>query len=330
MSDVPTAPTTAPDNAPPVPASESFYPAEPKPEDKPPEKPQAELALDEGEDPKEPESEVSKPPEGGEEDEGESISSLSELIEHYELDPDWAQSLKVSVKVDGQPAEATLADLVKSYQIGEAAERRLEEAKSKAKAQTQELADKAQALESQYAVAAELVKGAERLLDQDTKSIDWARLREEDPAEYSAKRSEVAERRASIEQMKKNAVESYQNSAGERQQQFQAQLVERRQTEESALLEKHPEWKDADKAKDEKSKLAQYLMNEGFSKPEVANALDHRLILMARKAMLYDQAQSKTSAAKKKVAKVPKVMKPGAKADSSKPKPRDAVSILYG
>ena len=59
--------------------------------------------------------EIDHEPDPQPEPEGEAIGSLPELIEHYELDPEWANTLKVPVKVDGQASEATLADLVANY-----------------------------------------------------------------------------------------------------------------------------------------------------------------------------------------------------------------------
>jgi len=92
--------------------------------------------------PPEPTAEGDPPAEEPEKEESP-ISSFSELIEHYELDPDWATTLRVPVKIDGQTSEATMADLVASYQIKEAATHRLEEAKAKAKQIVEDAAAKA-------------------------------------------------------------------------------------------------------------------------------------------------------------------------------------------
>src|SRR5690606_8155953 len=95
-------------------------------EEEAPEAETEEAAAGEGETGKEQEK-----PEG--ETEAITSSSLQELIEANEWDPEWVNALKVSVKVDGKPGEATVKDLVDSYQMRQAAEHRLEEAKAKAK-----------------------------------------------------------------------------------------------------------------------------------------------------------------------------------------------------
>lgn len=240
------------------------------------------------------------------------ISSVSELIEHLETDPEWFNGLKVQVKVNDKPVETTLSDLIKNYQIEEAAKDRLEQAKAKAQAVNQELAEKSQALEGQFAVVAKMVEGAEALLNQDVRAVDWAKLREDDPAEYAARHAEIRERRDRIELMKRDAVTSWQEAGAKTQAERLVQLRQHLQSEQSALLENLPEWRDDAKAKAEKAQLADYLLKRGFTQQDVMGASDHRLVLLARKAMLFDQGQAKVDVAKKKLAKVPKVMKPGA------------------
>lgn len=265
------------------------------------------------------EGEEIREPEGGEpqapdEAEGETpIAHLSELIQHYEpgIDLDYVNSLKVPVTVDGTPTEATIGDLVKSYQIIEAAEHRLSDAKAVAQREQEALAAKNAETEGHYRVAAELIKSAEATLERDIKAVD-PKLRDEDPAEWAARREEFAERRGFIEKMKRDTVAGYQTF-----QQTQAAEVKQKIdafTAEQAviLLQKLPEWQDAKRAETEKTELADYLIRQGFAQQELAGLIDHRHVLLARKAMLYDKSRGQVETAKKRVAKVPKVMKPGA------------------
>lgn len=333
MAEQATAPTKAPEKPTPIKSlsllAREMYGDEFKGEVKPatePEKPEPEAKPDaegaeaepEGEgneEPEEGEAEGEAEPEGDEgkeESEGEPVQTVSEFLQTLEVDPEFFSGLKVQVKVDGKPAETTVADLVKSYQIGSAAEHRLEEAKSKAKAITEEAAAKSEALKGEYAKVAKLVEHAEAMLDQDAKAIDWAKLREDDPAEYAARKAEHAERRQRIETMKRDAVAAWQQQAGKTTAE-QAEILKRHiQAEQAALLEKLPEWRDDAKAKADKAKLADYLLRQGFTSEDIMGASDHRLILVARKAMLYDEGKGKVETARKKLAKVPKVMKPGA------------------
>jgi hypothetical protein len=255
----------------------------------------------------------SETPETTEQLEEVPISSLHQIAEKFELDPDWLDTVEVDVKINGTEGKAKLADLKKSYQITQAAEQRLEEAKTKAKTEHQAITQRREALNAEYTKVASLVGQAEQLLLQDIQKTDWDKLRANDPAEYSARKSEHEERRNAIERLKASAIQSYQTTvvAGKQEsdQQRQAYLLEEREKLQSRV----PEWKDADVARKESQELASYLMANGLSKDEVENAADHRLIVMARKAMLFDRGQNKTELAKKKVLTIPKVMKPGTK-----------------
>lgn len=256
-------------------------------------------------------------PEGESEADEVVVSSLQELIEQNEWDPEWVNSLKVPVKVDGKTAEATLKDLVDGYQMRQAAEHRLEEAKAKTKTVNEELAAKSQELQAQFVAAAELIKGVESRLTDDVASINWKQLRDSDPAEYAAKKAEVAERRADIDEMKRKAVEGWQKTQETQTKELAENFKQHLAAEHAALLEKIPEWRDSEKAKAEKAELLNHLIERGFSREEAMGASDHRLLLMARDAMLLRKMKASGDVARKKMAKVPKVMKPGA------PKPSD-------
>ena len=265
----------------------------------------------------------------GQEGDGDTIQSLSDLIASQEWDPEWVDALEVDVKVDGKPAKATMSDLVRSYQIGQAAEHRLEEAKSKAKSIIEDAAARSKGLEGQYEVVAKLIEGAEALIDQDVKGIDWNKLREDDPAEYAAKKQEVADRREAVNKLKQEAGDSWRKNAETMTAERQEQINQLRQVEGEKLLTAIPEWKNEDVAKAEKAATINRALELGFTQEDVANALDHRFIVAIRDSALFRQNQAKSATAKKKVVKAPKVMRPGPKTDQ-KPKPKDAAEILYG
>jgi hypothetical protein len=269
----------------------------------------------EGEAPK-PEEEKPAPAE----DTGERpIETVSELAQHLEADPEWINTLKVAVKVDGRQAEVPLGDLIASYQKQEMADQYLKEARDAKHSTTQELAEKRNALESEYRVAADLVKSVEATLERDVKAID-PKLRDEDPAEWAARIQEFNQRRANIERMKYETVEGY-KTAMQTQAAEAGRIRDEFRTQQNALLlEKLPEWQDPKRADDEKVKLTDYAFRVGFTQPELANLLDHRQVLILRKAMLYDESRGQVDTARKRVASVPKIMKPGA------PKPREQLA----
>lgn len=97
-------------------------------------------------------------------------------------------------------------------------------------------------------------------------------------------------------------------------QQGQAQATQQAMAAETnALLAKLPEWRNSEKAQTEKQQLSTYLTTQGFSDAEVQRIADHRGVILARKAMLYDQLQSGKAGMLKQVRTAPPVVKPGTK-----------------
>jgi hypothetical protein len=248
------------------------------------------------------------------------ISSFDELTKHYEFDPAWVDTLEVDVKINGEPGKAKLSDLKANYQIREAAEARLKEAKEKARAETQIIAERRDQLNGQYAVVAGLIDKVEKSLTKDEVAINWDQLRNQDPAEWSAKREEFKQRKEEINRLKQDAVGSYQNTIAASEHENRERQQQYLQEQAQQLVEKLPEWKDPSTAKTEKTAVAEYLMNQGFTHDDISTASDHRMIILARKAMLYDKGSDKAAVTQKKVIKIPMVLKPGS------PKPQEQIS----
>lgn len=248
--------------------------------------------------------------------------SLADIIrQNFEHDPSLYAALRLPVKVDGEASEATIDELVRSYQIQSAAEKRLEEAKVRARTIQDEATAKSLKVDEHMAMAARVIQAAESALTRDIEKSNLAQLRDTDPAEYAAAITDFKARRDEVEAMKVEAVQTYRAYSDATQEELKKQHEERLLVEHEALLNAVPEWKDATKAQAEKTKLGEYLVGGmGFDPNDIATAADHRLFVMARKAMLYDEMQTHNNAATKKIATVPKVLKPGA------PKPQDQIT----
>lgn len=295
-----------------------YYEPEPKPVEIEEPKPVDTKADEEAPPVEEEPSESGEPEEGiaetaPEEDTGEiPITTWAELVEHQGWKPEWANSLKMQVTVDGIPTEATIDDLVKSYQMGEAAEHRLEKAKAFNQQQGEAWAAKHAELESHFQVVAELIKTEEANLEREIKAIP-PELRDQDPAEWAARVQEFNARRAQIAQTKATTIQKYREVADARNREGEAIKNQFLQDQHALLLDKMPEWKDGQRAEAEKAELANYLVNTGnFLPQELSDLMDHRQVLIAWKAMQYDKSRGQVNTAKKKVATVPKIMKSGA------------------
>lgn len=240
------------------------------------------------------------------------IESWQELVEAQGWDPEWAQSLRVPVKVNGEAGEATFDQLVRSYQTQEAASQVLEQAKAQREAVKQAEAEQKARWEQSIGVSAAILQEQLNTVEQAMKSPDLAKLRENDPAEYAARQHDLQQQRASVVNKIQTLAQSVQTIRAQSEQQTQQARQEQLRVESERLLEKLPSWSDPEVAQAEQSQLVDYLIGRGFSQEEAMGASDHRLILLARDAMLGQQATAKTDVAAKKVQKVPKVLKPGA------------------
>jgi len=154
------------------------------------------------------------------------ISSIEQLIEANEYDPEWFEGLKIPVKVNGEVSEATLADLRKSYQIQQAAEDRLAEAKEKSRAANQALEARQSEINAGLNVLATLIQEAETRLQKDYSKVNWDKLREDDPAEWSAKQKEMESQYANIQRLKNSAIQQYQVNSQNLTQEQQARYQE--------------------------------------------------------------------------------------------------------
>ena len=158
-----------------------------------------------------------------------------------------------------------------------------------------------------------LVQAMEQDLIGSIEGIDWNRLREEDPAEFAALTQDVEARKHQIEQYKQNIINNTNQQAQLAQREQAALYQQRLQVEQQQLLNAKPEWTNSERAQAEKSAISDYLVsNMGFAPEEAGSIIDHRFVLLAEKAMKYDQVK-KATPNKKRVVKVGnKTIKPGA------------------
>lgn len=217
---------------------------------------------------------------------------------------------KITIEVDGKVVELSKAELAGYYKNGlrqadytrktmEAAEQR-KAADAERQAALQERSLYAQNLQKMQAQ----LEGA---LEEQSR-IDWDSLLQSDPVEYLKQQALAQKRQATLQQ-------NLQQQAA-LQQQFQAEqqkaYIQTLQDQQEALLAKVPEWKDAKKASADKAALREYLLEQGYDKQSVDSVADAKAVVLARKAMLYDQMIAKASVAAKKVSTLPtKVERPG-------------------
>tara|TARA_R110000868_G_scaffold120663_2_gene320358 strand:- start:481 stop:1473 length:993 start_codon:yes stop_codon:yes gene_type:complete len=265
-------------------------------------------------------------PDEGQEDSGESqlpeegAAGEDELLtdadaDSNETDPEQSEEDENSeeeeqpqvftVKVDGKEVEVSLEELQKGYSRTQDYTRKTQQIAEVRKHAEAEL----QAVRAEREQYAHLLGALEAQVQQATQpNIDWERLYQEDPIEWVRQREVMREN-----QEKNAAIQSEKQRLSQLSQQEQMQhhqLV--LQHEQEALVAAIPEWKDSKKAAAEKAMLVQFGQKAGFSPDELKNVLDHRAVVLLRKAALYDQMVSKRGQIKPVTNNGPRPAKPGA------------------
>jgi len=231
-------------------------------------------------------------------------------VEEVEDDSEEVETIDTyAVKVDGEDGEATIDELIKSYQLEKTAQKRLQDAVEAEKASTEKA-------RQEYEQALEVMSQQLQKATQPKDDTYWNNLYENDPLEYVRQRDQERDAQA-----KQQAVQS------EQLRMRQIKLAE----EQKKLLEMIPEWKDPEVETREKAAIAAYAQTKGWTTEELGNAVDSRYVDLMRKAYLYDNLQSQKPMAKKKVKTAPKMVKSGQpklKGDSATERKRKAFDKL--
>ena len=171
-----------------------------------------------------------------------------------------------TVKVNGEEREVSLDELRNGYMM-----------QSDYSKKTAEIAERRKRLETQEETIRTKLNDAEALIRfefADLQSEEMLELKEYDPSSYWEK----------VEKVNQKAQKFQQQRALEEQ-----KMLEKKQKlfaeEQQKLLEKVPEWMDADKREAEAKELYSHLANLGFTSEEIASNTDHRLFLLARDAL---------------------------------------------
>ena len=210
-----------------------------------------------------------------------------------------------TVKVDGKEVEVTLDELQKGYSRTQDYTRKTQQI-AEARKQTEAELQAVRAEREQYA---QLLGALQAQVQQAAQpQVDWDRLYQEDPIEWMKQREVMRDN-----QERAAAIQSEQQRLAQLSQQEQAQYHEQMlQQEQQSLVEAIPEWKDSKKAQAEKTMLVQFAQKIGFTPDELKNVVDHRAVVMLRKAALYDQMMSKRGQIKPVTNNGPRPAKPGA------------------
>ena len=232
----------------------------------------------------------------------ETTEEQSELEEETEEEEKPAEVY--TVKVDGKEIEVTLDELQKGYSRTQDYTRK-----------TQQIAETRKAVEAEAAAIraereqyAQLLGALKQQLESAEAPPDLDRLYNEDPIEWVRQRELLRDKQEKLAAIQSEQARLSQLTEQQRAKELQAHLA----SQQEALIQAVPEWKDPKKAQAEKALLVEFGKKIGFSEEELKNVYDHRAVIALRKAALYDQMMSKRGQIKPVINNGPRPAKPSA------------------
>lgn len=222
--------------------------------------------------------------------------------EHQEAEQDYEDSLETpegdteaeptyTVRPDGVETEVSLEDLKKGYMMESDYRKKTSEVarmREDISNEREEFGKKISAFEQDLLLEAEDLNSAENL-----------DLKEYDPAAYYKKRDALEEKAKRLAGMREES---------------QKALVQKNQVriekEKELLFRAIPEWLDKKTMNEEITIVNDYLSGMGFEGESLQPFIDHRLLVMAKKAAMFDRIKSAKPEAKK-VQPKPKSAKAG-------------------
>lgn len=207
------------------------------------------------------------------------------------------------VKIDGDEVEVTLDELQKGYSRTQDYTRKTQALAEQRKTAEAEL----ETVRQERAYYAQMLQAMESQLTQGEPQPDWNKLYEENPHEWVRQRELWRDK-----QEKAQAVRAEQERISAIQQQELGKLRQEQLVKEAEkLTEAIPEWKDSKRASEERAKLVEAARRVGYTDGELNEVMDHRAVVLLRKAALYDELMGKKTQIKPVPAKGPRLATPG-------------------
>ena len=227
-------------------------------------------------------------------------------------DDEAEEDLLYAVKVDGEEHEVTLNELMKGYsrqsdytkKTQEISEQR-KQFQSSAERHEVEMAQIRNERQQYVQTLQNIIEGSTQSLDKFV-DVDWETLKATNPIEYVTKREEYREMQEKIQAIKHEQV-AVQSKQNDDMKQLHAQTLHR---EHQLMADALPEWGDPKKQHEIGSHIRDYARVQGFSDEEIGSLVDHRSLIVLRKAMLYDEMNS-SDVKSKKLKNKPRVVRSG-------------------
>lgn len=233
-----------------------------------------------------------------------------ELSGNEEASEEAAEEQTFTVVIDGKEVSLTAAEIAENHKNGlrqadytrktmEAAEARKSADAEAAKAKSER--DKYAKELSVYAISTDAqLKMLEAELTEELLDID--------PHEFMRKKHTLEQGQAKLAQARGELTQLTEQQKAEQDAAYQSHIAD----QQAKLLAKMPGWKDPAKVQADVAAMKAYLTTLEFA-PEEQQFPDHRMVILAHKAMQFDKLMADAKGAVKKVSALPtKVERPGA------------------
>lgn len=198
---------------------------------------------------------------------------------------------KYKVPHKGEEVELTLEELIKGNMF---------EADYRHK--TTDLSEQRKALEAKEKQVDDQLNDARLLIEEEVGAFDTPEMKtleHDDPEAYLKEWRRVQRK-----------VERFNKRKAEREEQLNVKRQDLTAKEREAMLRAIPDWLDEKKMAAEAPEVIKSLKAHGYSDQDLPDIVDHRIMVLARKAFLFDQIHAQKPG-DKKVVVAPRVAKPG-------------------
>ncbi len=239
---------------------------------------------------------------------GEPIRTVAELSEALGMTrEEFLESITDTFGAAGDEVTVTLADQIKGYQKDADYRRSTQQLAEQRQQAEQQYQTQMQLFEQNHQLLASHLNATEQIVAAKLEDPNLLRLRDTDPAEWTARNTEIARDLEAIRQSRTQAAQQYMHQRS----QFDTQLKER---ETQALLQVIPDFGETHKAT-----TRDLMKSIGYSDDEIKNVFDHRLVVAAlelsalreENAQLRSEKERATDAVKRVKKDVPRLQKPG-------------------
>ena len=240
--------------------------------------------LQPGEEPPIDESEVEEEDAPSDEDEVSLSSYLG--LQDGQVFQDEDGNVMINTKVDGVEQAVPMAEVVKSYQLQKHITQKSMQVSAQQKQVQEEQVQFYHAAQEKFHILDTMTDALEGNFISEYQKIDWARLRQVNPAEYVASQKDFEQAVAQLKEAREYTVQQRQQLEAIKEQQIAQAMDSHLVNQTTLVLQHNPAWADPVVRDNETSQMRKFLRDTyGYQDNELDAITDHRQIKVIQDAM---------------------------------------------